>query len=64
MDPTQKEIQKQECINLCSRLISGMEKNEAEATGFFNGEILDAYRDITEKAIAETKKIRSKIAGI
>ena len=64
MEITEKELEKQECIRMCDRLMSLMEKNKEDASVFFRGEILSVYRNITDQAIKETKEIQIKITDI
>lgn len=64
MEITEKEMKKQDCIRLCDCLLNMMTRNKDDASVFFRGEILGAYRNITNQAIKETKEIQIRIINL
>lgn len=64
MEATEKEATKQECIRICRKLINSMETNKDDASGFFSGDILSAYRSITNQALKVTKDLQITISNL
>lgn len=58
------ERQREECLELCQRIIADLHGFTADSDRFFGGEIRKAYVEATEQAAHKARTIRSKLRNL